>query len=577
MAEVTDEIRSRIDIVDLVGQRVALKRAGKDWKGLCPFHDDKNPSFQVSPHLGRYRCWSCGESGDVFTWVMKTQNVEFPEALRTLAAQAGVALPKNARSVEPSKRAEHEAAMAEALAFFRNQLGRSSEAKAYCERRGIDDEMMQLWELGYAPDEGSALATHLRKKNHSLSECRALFLVDQDSSGGYFDRFRGRLMFPIRDERGDLVAFGGRLLGDGHPKYVNSGDTPLFRKSRVLYGMYRAKDRIAKDRRAVLTEGYLDVMACHKAGVTLAIASLGTALTDDHARMLKRWCDGVIVLYDSDSAGQKAADRAIEVLEPEGLKVRIALLPEGDDPDTLLRRDGAGSLQRAVTTLLTPTQYRIELLKRRIGVEQEDFWTEAVQVLALTPTDREMEMELMKLAPLHSQLRDPQAAQKSLRTDVLALRTGKKAAVSWTPRTKAAVFKSALLLSAAERVLFQGFLSEEQRGHAFRLLSSADLFETKQALELADAISKSFEECPMGMPSEWLHVLSDEQAQILIDLELESRSEPMTRAFLDDAADMLRRKSERRQLGQMKGAGLDDLGRMDFLERLRKLKKVEPQ
>ena len=208
MAEVNDDIRARIDLVDLVGQRVALKRAGKDWKGLCPFHDDKNPSFQVSPTMGRYRCWSCGEYGDVFTWVMKTQNVDFREAQRILAAQAGVELPKFGKAVEPSKRAEQDAAMKEALLFFQEQLAKNPMALAYCEKRGIDAEMIAYWEIGYAPDEGSALATTLRKKNHSLSECRSLFLVDQDSSGGYFDRFRGRLCsrFGMREETSSHLA-----------------------------------------------------------------------------------------------------------------------------------------------------------------------------------------------------------------------------------------------------------------------------------------------------------------------------------------------------------------------------------
>lgn len=572
MAEATDEIRSRIDIVELVGQRVALKRAGKDWKGLCPFHEDRNPSFQVSPTLGRYRCWSCGESGDVFTWVMKTQNVEFVEALRILASHAGIELPKNARMAEPSKRAQQDEAMAEALSFFRNQLARSERAREYCERRLIDADTIQLWEIGYAPEEGSALATQLRKKNHVLAECRALFLVDQDSGGGYFDRFRGRLMFPIRDEKGDLVAFGGRLLGDGHPKYVNSGDTPLFRKSRVLYGMYRAKEKIAKERKAVLTEGYLDVIACHRAGVTNAIASLGTALTEDHARVLKRWCDGVVVLYDSDAAGQKAAERAIEVLEAEGLKVRVALMAQGDDPDTLLNREGAGAVQRAVSSGLTPTDYRLELLKKRIGVQEEDFWTEAVRVIAAAPTDREVEMHLMKLAPLHPQLRDPVAAQASLRADVMSLRRERRGA-GRAFRPQLAQHKSGLQFSQAERVIFQAFLGDDHRTRAHELLKEPDLFETRQGEQLAQTIVKTFAQSPAGPPADWLHRLEPpEQGQLLVDLDLEARSEPITRLLLDEIAESLRRKREMRLLRKLKGTSLDDSSKADYLERLRKLK-----
>ena len=575
MAEATDEIRARIDIVDLVRQRVALKQAGKDWKGLCPFHNDKNPSFQVSPTMGRYRCWSCGETGDIFTWVMKTQNVDFVEALRILAGQAGVVLPQRSRSVEPSKRAEQDAAMAEALNFFRSQLEKSTDAKAYCERRGILPDAIQLWEIGYAPDEGSALATHLRKKNHSLNESRSLFLVDQDSAGGYFDRFRGRLMFPIRDERGELVAFGGRILGDGQPKYVNSGDTPLFKKSRTLYGMYRAKDRIAKERKALLVEGYLDVIACHKAELTNAVASLGTALTEEHAKILKRWCDGVVVLYDSDAAGQKAAERAIEVLEPEGLKVRIVLLPEGEDPDTMLRRDGTGALQRAVKQLFTPTEYRLELLKRRVGTDSEEFWNEAVQLIAASPSEREMEQHIMKVAPLYPNLQDKVVASDRLRSDILALRRNRvrnpnfaRAAANFE------VKQSTIQLTRAERVLFYAYLAETTRAVVHQAISEDDLFETKQAANLAQEIVRTFPQPPAGSPSDWLHEVEPSFGQILIDLELTTNSAPIGQSFLLETIQALRSRREQRMLRELKSQSLDDQQKMDYLDRLRKLKQT---
>ena len=254
MAGEIEEIRARINIVDLVSQRVQLKKTGKNYQGLCPFHDDKRPSFTVNPVVGRYRCWSCGETGDIFNWVMKTQNVPFAEALQLLAAQAGVELTNRPNPQERSERALHLEIMEEALKFFREQLSKSSTAQDYLTRRGIDESTIAEWELGYAPDVGEALAVHLRKKAYALSVCRSLFLVEEDASGGYYDKFRGRLMFPIRDERGDLVAFGGRVLGDGVPKYINSSDTPVYRKSRVLYGLNRALGHISrmKPRQAVL-------------------------------------------------------------------------------------------------------------------------------------------------------------------------------------------------------------------------------------------------------------------------------------------------------------------------------------
>ncbi|HZH98329.1 MAG TPA: DNA primase, partial [Fimbriimonadaceae bacterium] len=414
MRDETDEIRARVNIVDLVGSSVNLKKAGKDWKGLCPFHQDRNPSFQVSPQLGRYRCWSCGEHGDIFTWVMKTQNVEFREALEILAKQAGVTL-KSKKPSGPDTKPMQLSAMEAALQFFRDALIKSPAARAYCERRGISDDVIARWEIGYAPDVGEALANHLKRGGFSLNECKALFLVDQDAGGGFFDKFRGRLMFPIRDERGELVAFGGRLLGDGHPKYINSSDTPLYKKSRVLYGMYRAKDAMRETRTAVMVEGYLDVIACHSAGVTNAVASLGTALSEEHAKLLARWCDGVTILYDSDAAGEKAAGRGIEVLEAEKLRIRVALMPAGEDPDTLLRTAGAAAVQDAVKKGVKPLDYRIRSIEKRLKSDQEEFWNEIAAALATEPLEMERSKHILRLAPTYPDLRDPIEAQKALR------------------------------------------------------------------------------------------------------------------------------------------------------------------
>ena len=501
---------------------------------------------------------------------MKTQNVEFVEALKILAADTGVELPKDSRRAEPSKRAAQDAAMQEALSFFKSQLERNKDAKEYCERRGLDEAARQTWELGYAPHEGSALATQLKKKGHLLTECRSLFLVEEDSRGGYFDRFRGRLMFPIRDERGDLVAFGGRILGDGHPKYVNSGDTPLFHKSRVLYGMYRAKESIAKERKAVLTEGYLDVIACHQAGVVNAIASLGTALTEDHAKILKRWCDGVIVLYDSDSAGQKAAERAIEVLEPAGLKVRIVLLPQGEDPDTMLRRDGPGALKRSIEKLLTPTEYRLELLKRRVGIDKDEFWNGAVEVLAAAPTEREIEVLLMALSPLHPHLRDKKAAHESLRRDVFENRRSLGRNGRTNERLQVKVFRTTL--GQSERFLFRAFLQPALRPYVYSVLGEQGLFETAVGQALAEDIRRAFPVPPEGAPSNWIHELNAESQQALTELDMTSGSELITLQFMEETVRKMRDGREAQQVRDLKSSQIDDNVRTEYLNRLKKLK-----
>ena len=436
MADERDEIRARIDIVDLIGSRVALKRSGKSYLGLCPFHDDKRPSFRVSPDTGRYKCFACGEAGDAFTWVMKTQNVEFGEAIRILAERAGVTLSRG-RPEAPTERARRRAMMQEALTFFQEALGRAPEAQKFCAARGLDAESIARWEIGYAPSEDGSLATRLQKAGFSLAEGKDLFLVERDSVGGYYDKFRGRVMFPIRDERGELCAFGGRVLGDGHPKYINSGDTPLYRKGRVLYGMFQARDAISASRKAVLVEGYLDVIACQVAGVNNTVASLGTALSEDHAKLLGRWCDQVTVLYDADEAGRKAAVRAAQVLEGSGLEAGVAELPAGEDPDSILRSSGPAGLLGAVSAAISPIQFQIRLLADKLGTESAEFWKEAVRVLAGAKSRLELDEQAERLAALYPGSRDRNAVRQSLREDALRFQqSGEKTAASAAPATQ---------------------------------------------------------------------------------------------------------------------------------------------
>jgi DNA primase len=577
LVDETREIRARIDIVELVGQKVSLKRLGKSWKGLCPFHEDKNPSFTVSAETGRYRCWACNEAGDIFNWVMKTQNVEFREALEILAKQAGVTLSKRGPQESPSLVQMRQTAMEEALVFFQEQLARSGSAQGYCERRGIPKTIREEWELGYAPDAGEALAAALKRKGLPLQECRQLFLVDQDASGGYFDKFRGRLMFAIRDERSRLVAFGGRLLGEGHPKYINSGDTPLFRKSHVLYGMHKALDTLRKSRQAVLVEGYLDVIACHRAGLTNALASLGTSLTEDHAKLLKRWVDEVVILYDSDAAGQKAAKRAVSMLQLEGTQVRIGIMPEGDDPDTLLEKGGAEALRKVIETAILPLEYDIQdLMKRRTPLEPE-FWTEAVQALAKAPTEMELDRFVLRLAPLYPDLRDPMLAQKAIRRDVVRHRRGAVPAKAIVDASRAAPI-SRSEMKGSEVTVFRAFLGEEFRERAYDSLAEDGLFITGQANELRESILAAFPlSAPEGPPSLWLSEIEPESSRFALDaLIFGAHQGPLSDEFVTDVVEMLKKDKQKRELLRIRQTSdLNTESRNDVLQRLKRLKNPD--
>lgn len=582
MPDERDEIRARINIVDLVGQRVLLKKAGKDWKGLCPFHNDRNPSFVVSQRTGTYRCWSCGAKGDIFNWVMETQKVEFREALEILAREAGVTLTRSANPETKSKRESWAAAMSVAQRFFREELGKSSAAREYCDRRGLDEEVQLEWQLGYAPDVGEALVARLKKEGFSLADCRDLFLVDENVGNEFYDRFRGRLMFPIHDERGNLVAFGGRVLGDALPKYINSGDTPLYSKRRVLYGMHKAKEAMSANKTAILVEGYLDVIACHRAGAKNAVASLGTALSEDHAKLLKRWCEEVVILYDADAAGQKAAERGAEILQDEGLKTRIALMPPGEDPDTLLATAGPAAVLQATERGLTPLEFRMREVEGRFSDKQDEFWAEAVEAIAKEPSMIERGNQMAALSNRHPVERDPERALRLLRRMVsgaIRRQRSQRRSGSEEPPSRAVV-RVDRQLHELELPIFRAFLDEVLRRRAWDAMSDERLFISQTALDLAKSIRSSFLDAPpLGAVSAWLPILEPEEPrELLTDISLTATVRKYDEAEFEGALLRLRSEAEKRDIRRIKGEeGIDqDEARLrDLHERLKKVTGVE--
>lgn len=575
MAGEIDDIRTRIDIVDLVGQRVQLRKTGKSFTGLCPFHDDKRPSFTVNPVIQRYKCWSCGEGGDIFTWVMKTQNIDFPEALDILATQAGVVLSRRATDpTSKSERALQLEIMEAAQTFFREQLLKSSIALDYLRNRGIDLDVAQEWELGYAPDVGEAMAVFLQRKGYSLALCRTLFLVEEDTGGGYYDKFRGRLMFPIRDERNALVAFGGRVLGDALPKYINSSDTPLYRKSRVLYGMHKASSAIVKSkpRQAVLCEGYLDVIACHRAGVTGAVASLGTALSEDHAKLLARWSDEIVILYDADAAGQKAAERALEVLKTEKLVSRVALMPSGDDPDTLLRKQGPAAVQEAVKGATLPTAFRLDQIVAAHKEKGQAFWAATVEALSQASDIPEIERHIERLVSLYTGVEDQLYVRENLRTQVLQRR---RTAKSQEPQQQTApIFRMAASeLHSSEATLVVALLTPGLRNIAHDALVLPELFISQTGREFANGYVKTFgEEPPSGEPSVWINRLNRQMQDLVQHCASDVRFMNLTDRFVKDAVEYLGRMLEKRHLQMIKKKeDTDRLAKIrETLERIKK-------
>jgi DNA primase len=353
-----ERVKQQADIVRVVGEYVRLKKTGKDFSGLCPFHQEKTPSFTVSPLKQIFYCFGCGKGGDVFSFVMDMEKSAFPEAVRTVAEKCGIAIPRP-RERSPEERQENQQRTAlvdmhrEAQAFFTKQISGTLEgkaARAYLEDRGLDSNAIERFGIGYAPSAGDAL-TRLLKQKYPEKLLGESGLVSRGEQGGrLFDRFRRRITFPIANESGKIVAFGGRALGDEMPKYMNSPETPIYSKSNVLYHLDRAKDELRRSDFAVLVEGYLDAIAVARAGISNVVASCGTSLAVPQIKLLSRFTKRVIINYDPDNAGQLAAERSVSLLLEQDFEVRVlALPPVGDkkaDPDLFIREKGVEEYTR---------------------------------------------------------------------------------------------------------------------------------------------------------------------------------------------------------------------------------------
>jgi DNA primase len=348
--DVIADVRERTSIVELVSRYTALKRAGRNHQGLCPFHSEKTPSFSVSEERGVFYCFGCQASGDVFKFVMLKDGLTFPEALERLAREAGVELPKRpADERQEQGRERFLRVNAFATKFFQRALWESpagAGARDYLAKRKVREEAARSFGLGYAPAEGLSLG--LEKAGAPLSDAESLGLIGRSTRGaGWFDRFRNRLMFPITDLAGKTIAFGGRQLGDGDgPKYLNSSDSPLFHKGRSVFGLAAAREAIHEEHRVILVEGYLDVIALAQAGIRNVVAPLGTALTSDQIRLLRRFTDDFFVLFDGDRAGIAAAARSFAPFAEVGIFAEAVFLPEGHDPDTYVNEVGADATRK---------------------------------------------------------------------------------------------------------------------------------------------------------------------------------------------------------------------------------------
>ena len=414
-----DEVVARSDIVEIIGARVPLKKAGREFKACCPFHNEKTPSFWVSPDKQFYHCFGCGAHGTVIGFLMQYEKMEFFDAVADLAQRAGLEMPRETVRTGETGGADLHQVMARVARFFEQNLADNDRARRYVSARGIDAEISAKFALGYAPDSWDALLKRFGTGDEERGEILRLgLIIERDTRGGeraagFYDRFRDRLMFPIRDPRGRVIGFGGRIIDQGEPKYLNSPETPLFHKGRELYGLYEARQARADFTRLMIVEGYMDVVRLHQAGITYAVATLGTATTQEHLNKIFRLTSEVVFCFDGDRAGRQAAWRALENSVPharDGRELKFMFLPDGHDPDTLVAEEGSEAFENRLNTALPLSEYLIQQLM--VDVD-------------LTHVDGRAKLKALA-APLFARM--PEGIYREMLADRLAARVGMPAA-----------------------------------------------------------------------------------------------------------------------------------------------------
>lgn len=441
-----DDLLARTDIVELIDQRVPLKKTGRNYAACCPFHSEKSPSFTVSPDKQFYHCFGCGANGNAISFLMEFEQLEFVESIEELAQLHHLEVPreKSLHPQRPAPQADDYTLMQQATEFYQQQLQQhpdSQNVKAYLAKRGISPQTMADFAIGYAPDGWDNILKRLSPSNNKAlrEQLLELRLINRSDSGREYDFFRQRLMFPIRDRRGRVIAFGGRILGDGTPKYLNSPESRLFHKGRELYGLYEARQQPGHLEQVLVVEGYMDVVVLAEQGIRFAVACLGTATTSDHMHTLFRYTPRVVCCYDGDRAGLDAAWRALQSALPQlkdGVELNFVFLPEGEDPDSLVQKEGKTAFLQRITDAVPLTQYFFQRLMQEhnpaTDAGKSALSVQATELIKQIPSEFYRETLLDKLANLLGQTR-----QQQKKTSSKAAHKLKPAKIKITPMRRA--------------------------------------------------------------------------------------------------------------------------------------------
>jgi DNA primase len=417
--ESIEEIRVNNDIVDVVSEYVRLDKKGKDYFGLCPFHKEKTPSFSVVATKQIFYCFGCGKGGNVINFIMNVENLDFIEAVKLLADRAHIQLPEGEGTEELERAKVRQQIIkinTEAARFFFSNLGntKGEKAKQYLKKRQISDNTIRKFGLGYSSEDWDSLYKHLIDKGYDLGYIKQSGLILPNKNGGFYDRFRGRVMFPIFDVRGNVIAFGGRVMDSSLPKYMNSPETPLYSKGRNLYALNVAKN--SGEKRIIIVEGYMDVISLHQSGIINCVASLGTALTESQGRLLKKYAEEIVISYDADTAGQAATQRGLDLLNDIGCSVKVLIIPQGKDPDEFISKNGAEEFRKLIDRSLTLVEYKIKILNNQINTDNIDgkisFLNKVADLLSKVENLVEREMYVKKIA------KDNDISEDSLRAEI---------------------------------------------------------------------------------------------------------------------------------------------------------------
>lgn len=491
---IIDEILGRIDIVELISGYIPLKHVGRSYKALCPFHHEKTPSFMINPERQIFHCFGCSVGGNAISFLMQYERLEFPEAVEILAKKSGVALPQASSGAQAAQNQNISTQIYKlnelAAHFYFNQLY-SQEAKAalaYLNKRGITQETIQKFKLGFAPEQWDGLLNYLRSKNFALGLIEKAGLIITKDGGGYYDRFRGRIIIPIIDIKDRVVAFGARVLGDSLPKYINSPETPVYFKGKALFGLNTAHEAICLNDLSIIVEGYFDLIIPFQAGFENIVASCGTALTTEQIRLLKRYSQNVVMVYDSDNAGQMATLRSLSLLIEEGLTVKVVRLPEGYDPDSYLRSFGLNKFQELVNQAKDIFDYKLDVLKSSRSLQSiSDKAKIASEMLFLI---RKFNNAVMRSAYIKKLAEELRVDENSLWTELKKIKDD--VAMPGRPNLKQVPAQPLLNSCASERQLIKLMLEEQEViDHLKEKISPAD-FQDRTLSQIASRIFELF-------------------------------------------------------------------------------------